>query len=260
MWEIFKPEDTVWYCWRLNGADAYLRKNGGSWQTAFNTIPFCERTSELSGPKIQEPPETLPLTRAWGIGEEIFLHPYLSSQPYLLKAKEKIRLAYGQQISFTAILPPNLKFEITQDIVLNEAMPLAPQKTLIGQDPMTGILAHCLSDCFTPKEEGEKNENPSIFIQCEVIIKNNDKNMFEIQEFAIFPEQLNVYVCNDKLFADTVEYENCGESLGSEQKTTISQIKNSDYRLISAAAKNGANDTLVRQSVDILKNIARGMS
>ena len=252
MWDTFKPKDDIWYCWHLNGGAAYLRKSGDAWHISFKTIPFCDRTNELSGPVTEEPPASLPKTYAWGAGEEIFLHPYLSDQPYILKFRETVKIMPGQKAWFIAELPPLLKFELSPEAVLAEAMPLVPHKTLFGPDTMIGKLGYSLYDALAPKQTEETTT--SILIQCNIFITNKSKTVFEMENFVIYPKPFNVYAHKDRLVADTMEFEILSEILGTEytNKTNLVQVKDKGYRLISAGTKGGVGE--IRH---IIKDIGR---
>jgi hypothetical protein len=250
MWDPFKPKDNTWYWWRLNGAAAYLRKEGELWQTAFTIIPFQERNVDFGGPEEHAPPDSLAITHAWGTGQEVSLHPYLSAQPYLLTVKEQMRIAPGQGVSFIATLPPVLKFELASDTVLSEAMPFALPQTWFGSDTMTGAFCHALTGGLFPSPI-KQAETSAALISCEILVKNNAKTMFELKNFAVYPEPLNVYLYQGRLIADTLEL----DFWGTEQKTTIGPVKEEDYKMLSAGIKSGMGETLARWSVDIIKNI-----
>jgi len=253
MWDIFKPKDDTWYCWHLNGAAAYLRKSGEVWHIAFKTIPFCDRTGKLGGPVTEEPPASLPKTCAWGAGAEILLHPYLSELPYILKFRETLKIMPGQKARFTAELPPLLKFELSPEAVLAEAMPLVPHKTLFGPDTMIGKLGYSLHDALVPKQTKE-TAAASILVRCDIFITNKSKTAFEMENFIIYPKPFNVYAHKDGLIADTMEFEIMSEILGAEytNKTNLVQVKDKGYRLISAGTKAG-----VEEIRHIIKDIGR---
>ena len=253
MWDTFKPKDKIWYCWHLNGASAYLLKNGDSWQTAFKTIPFCERTNDFSGPDTENPFESLPITSVWGTGDEVILHPYFSSPPYILNSRDKIRIAPGQKVYFTAFLPPMLRFEITSETVFSEFMPLVPSQTLYGPDTISGKLGYSLKDVLLPKQ-AEDMRSPSCLIRCDILIVNYSKTMFEPEYFVLLAEPLNVYVHMDRLVSDTLEI----DVSGVDQKTNCFQIR-SEGRIVNAGNKNRAGENFIRQSVDIIKVITKDM-
>ncbi|MDR2485898.1 MAG: hypothetical protein LBD55_10970 [Treponema sp.] len=252
MWDPFKPKDSIWYCWRLNGAGAYLRKDGEIWRIAFNIIPFYERNHDFRGPDAEEPPESLPVTRTWGPGEEVSLHPYLSAEPYILRVREKVAIAPGQSAYFTAVLPPVVRFESAPETVLAETMPITLPKTWFGPDTMNGEFGHSLTGGILPHNAGQETP-PSLFIHGKILIKNSAKTMFELEHFVVYPEPLNIYVYKDRLISDTLEL----DFFGTDQKTTVGQPKEGDYRLISPGIKSGVGETIARRSVDIIKNITR---
>ena len=247
IWDFFTPENRVWYCWRLNGAAAYLRKDNELWQTAFKTIPFYERLGGFGGPEVEEPPLSLTLSCSSGSGNEVFLHPYLSSLPYILRVQEKLRIAPGQQISFTAALPPVLKFELTSALVLEETMPFILPRTLFGPDTMNGEFGHALAASL-----GQELK-PAALIYCNIRIINNTKMALEPGHIAVYAEPLNVYVNQGILISDAVEL------LFSEAdcRTNIIEIKDEAYRLVSKGLKCGVGETIARRSMDIIKDITR---
>lgn len=254
MWDSFKPKDSIWYRWRLNGAGAYLRKEGELWQTAFTVIPFQERNVDFGGPEKQAPPDSLAITHAWGHGQQVSLHPYLSAQPYLLTVKEKMRIAPGQGVSFTATLPPVLKFEWTSDMVLSEAMPFTLPQTWFGSDTMTGVFCHAIAEGLFPSPVRQA-KTPSTFINCEILVKNNTKTVFELENFAVYPQPLTVYLHQGRLSADTLELTLEQDFSGIEQKINIGSAKGGDYTILSPGIKSGVGETIARWSVDIIKNI-----
>jgi len=279
MWEIFKPENNIWYCWRLNGAQAYLKKDGDVWQFAFKTLPFHERTDDFGGPETENPPEDLSITCAYGNGEGIFLHPYLSNQPYVLKINDKIRVVPGQKVYFTAILPPVFKFEQAQEVALAENMPLTTKRTLFGPDFMDGKLGHHLNNSFLSTNECESMPI-STLIYCDIVIKNSAKTVFDLdQYFVVCPEPLNlkvyeqekfekyivnynkplnIYLHDDRLITDTLELEISGDILGTgiEQKINI-QNKNLKDKLITMGTKTNLGDQIVRRSVGMIRDFTK---
>ncbi|MDR0567954.1 MAG: hypothetical protein LBG87_01940 [Spirochaetaceae bacterium] len=259
MWERFKPKENVWYRWRLNGAEAYLRKNCEIWQTAFTPIPLADLTDDFGGPdEGADPPADAALSTAWSAGDEASLHPCLSPQPYLLTVREKARVLPGMGTGFRADLPPLLKFELASDEVLSEAMPFIVPQTWFGQDTMTGEFGHSLLGRLSPHQE-KPEEYPATLIRCEIYIKNNAKTAFDLDNFAVYPEPLSVYRYKDRLISDTLELEFLGvsEFAGTMEKVTVNEIEGAEYTRISLGTKTGVGETIARRSVDIIKNITR---
>jgi hypothetical protein len=249
MWKPFKPKNSVWYRWHLNGAGAYLRKENNAWRIAFNTIPFYEKTDAFGGPFEEEPPkdlsDSLSEFHAWGKGDMISLQPRLGTQPYIFKLQEKVRIAPEQKVNFTLSLPPLLVFELAPETILAQAMPLTLCQTFFGPDTMNGELGHSFTASL------EQKETPSILINCEVILINSAKTVFEPGSIAISPEALSIYIHQDKLFADTLEF----EFQETDCRTKVIEIKHKGYRLIKEGVKSGMGETFVRRSADIIRNI-----
>jgi len=250
MWHPFKPQNAVWYCWRLNGAAAYLRKDRETWRIAFKTILFRDLDLDggTGGPEPEDPPGDLPVIRAWGIGEKVFLHPFLCDKPYVLTMGEKLRIAPGQECRFTAALPPLLKFELERGKALAEEMPFTMSKTFFGPDTMHGEICHSLPAVLG--DDAAANQN-SALIHCEIILTNKTKTMFEPERIEVDPQQLNVYLCDDRLITDALEI----DFLDTSCKLRIGKAKGKNQRLVSAGAKHGVGESFARKSVDIIKNI-----
>jgi len=250
MWNPFEPENAVWYRWRLNGAAAYLRRDRDAWRIAFRTILFrdVDLDDGIGGPEPEDPPADLPVIRAWGSGEKVFLHPYLCDKPYVLTMGEKLRIAPGQQCRFTATLPPLLKFELEKEKALAEEMPFTMSKTFFGSDTMNGQICHSLP--AFPDDDAAASQ-ASALIHCEVVLTNKTKTMLEPERVEVDPERLNVYVRDDRLVTDALEL----DFLDANCKLKIGRIKGRGQRLVSVGAKFGAGEIFARKSMDIIKNI-----
>lgn len=260
MWDFFKPEENIWYCWHLNGAAAYIKKDADRWKTAFKTIPFHELGEELAGPQKEDPPDFLPVNvsrlTSGGMDGQIRLHPYFSSQPYILKLQEKLRLGQGQELIITAELPPVLKFELAPEAVIAEIMLVIPSRTLFGLDTMDGALGYSIPASL------EKKTKPSALIYCDVLVRNNAKAALELEFLAIHPEPLNIYFYDNRLVTDILEMDFFEDA---DYKTSVRESSNrhtnhekdEGYRLVSAGTKCGLGENIARHSIDIIKNITQ---
>ena len=252
MWDFFKPENNVWYCWHLNEAAVYLKKDDGIWKTAFKTIPFHERGDNFEGPLQEAPPDSLSITAATisapDTDGQIMLHPYFYSLPYIIKLREKLRLGPEQQIQFTAELPPMLKLELTPEAIIAETMPFTLSRTFFGPDTMDGVLGYSLP------ADLEKKAKPSALIYCDILIKNNTKTTLTLECLALNTESLNIYLYENKLVTNILEIDFSEET---DYKTNVSQSRSEEYRLISAGLKCGLGENIARQSIDIIKNITQ---
>jgi hypothetical protein len=258
MWDSFKPKENVWYRWRLNGAEAYLRKNGENWDTAFKTIPLLERTADYGGPEEGCEPSNADIAHSWAEGESVSLHPYLSPKPYLPTVREKVRILPGMGTGFVANLPPLLKFELSPEAVLAESMPFMVPQTWFGADTMIGEFGHSLIGALRSHQESAE-EKSSILIHCEIYVKNNAKIPFDMDHFAVYPEPLNVYLHNNQLISDSLELEFLGilEFTGAVEKVTVNEIECPDHQLLSPGIKTGVGQLIAKHSVNIIKNITR---
>jgi len=264
MWHSFKPKNSVWYRWRLNGASAYLRKDHEAWQIAFRKIHFREHNGDFGGPDTAAPPEDLPVIHAWGTGESVFLHPFLCTLPYVFRLREKLRVAPGRHCCFTVALPPRLKFELTPEKVLAEEMPFTMSRTFHGSDIMHGEVCHSLRLAFGSDgaphpmvlgaahvASGAAALESSAFIYCDVHIRNNTKDMLELERAVVNPEPLSVYSHNHTLVTDALEL----DYSDADCKLRVCKNTSKSYHLVSAGIKYSAGESFARRSVDIIKDI-----
>ncbi|MCL2601147.1 MAG: hypothetical protein FWD88_08200, partial [Treponema sp.] len=228
---------------------------------AFKTIPFHERDDSFGGPDVAPPPVDLPLIHAWGSGESVFLHPYLCTRPYVLKLRDRLRIAPGRHCRFTVALPPLLKFELTPEKILAEEMPFTISKTFSGPDSMHGEICHSLPLTFFCHDTAAPDEQPcagsvpaalpSALIFCDITIMNNTKAMLEPDSVTVNPEPLSVYVHHDRLVTDALEL----DFSETDCRPRINKTRNVDYHLVSAGVKYSAGESFARRSVDIIKDI-----
>jgi hypothetical protein len=248
MWDPVKLKNDTWYCWHLNGAALYLRRENELWRLAFKAIPFHEMSGSFDGPLEDNAPEDLPETLAWGKGDTVLFRPRLCNLPYIIQTKEKLRIAPGQKISFTAALPPQILPELEDGSVLSELMPLTLPLTFYGPNPMKGEFGNFLPIKFIQEETSFP---ASIFVHCELVITNGTKTMQEPENISINPNPLNIYTDQGKLFADTLEM----EYHETDWKISITPIKDKGYRLVREGVKSGVGESIVRHSAHILKHI-----
>ena len=243
----------TWYRWRLNGGALYLRKTGNrNWEIGFGAAPLYACANDAGGPEEADAPD-IPLTRVWGSGETITLRPGLGATPYLLKpkAREPVKIAPEQEAVFTLSLPPVVRLETSGNVPLGEAMPLAPKQTWFGPDTMTGHFCHCVPGGLAPKTA--ESAEPSIFIRCDLCIKNRSKTLFAPERFVLYPAPLNVYARDRRLVADPVDLEFYGPDM--DEKTIVRDLDDTSCRLVSAGVKTGAGEIFARQGMDIINHI-----
>lgn len=143
MWNYFSPEDLQWYSWELDGARAWLRKNGEEWRLALEGIDFRAIQPGARGPIPAAPSPALPIFFGVGKGTKIALKPQLAHRPYVIAVRNDVRLLPGAEAQFDIALPPLLRFELEGGKVLLEAEPFTVPNTWFG-DKTSGNLCHSL--------------------------------------------------------------------------------------------------------------------
>jgi len=251
VWQPFRPRDGAWHRWRLNGAAAYARRDGGSWRAAFAQIPFRERTGDFGGPEeCGPPPEGSGIVHSWEGGETLLLRPCLGPQPYALRPLERLRIPPGRHCRLSVSLPPLLRLELPQGKILAEGMPFLTSRAFFGPDLMRGEIGHSLELAVGQAREGEPA--PSALVRCEVLIRNGTKAPIEPALIAIHPEPLSVYERGGALVSDLLEL----DFTDGDCRERPRRAGGPGCRLVSAGARQSAGESLARRGAGIIKDIA----
>ncbi len=266
MWDYFEPEELRWYRWKLDGAAAWLRKNGEEWRLAVSPIPFKQIKPNTAGPEVAKAPDTLQVSFAVGPGRRVALRPRLSDMPYLVSARNDVRILPGAEAWFTIALPPVMRFELDSGQVLFEASPFTAGLTWFG-DKTAGNL--CLSlplelDPECQNETGYASVDGSLpgahrylscrsLLQCRMVVRNRSKEAIDLKRMAIYTNLINLYLKDGMVVTDTVVV--VGTSDGSLQ-TSVDDRAYRGLPRLWAAPHTGLSEVLVRRGVSFLKAIA----
>jgi len=267
MWNYFEPENLRWYRWNLDGATAWLRKNGEEWRLAVEPVAFKQIHQESGGPEESEEPDSLIPSYIVASGRKVALRPRLSSRPYLVSARNNVRLLPGAAAWFSIALPPRLRFELENGQVLLDSEPFTVSNTWFG-DKTAGDLCLSLPIELDPECKGENEAGTSAcdtanqatskylgcrsLVLCNLVVKNRSKEAIDLKRLAIFTDLLNLYEKEDRLVTDTVVV--VGTADGSLQ-TNIDDSEYRKLRKIHAAEKSGLSEVLVRHGVSFLRSI-----
>jgi hypothetical protein len=248
MWKYFEPEEARWYFWNLNGAAAYLRREGDLWRVAVNSVLFQEISPLAGGPEPGLPPGKLPEYFVTAAGRQVSLHPYFYEKPYCINFQDKIRLLPEAETRLTLALPPVLRLELAGGLELIRFTPFLLSETWSGNDSVSGFL--CLSlpvnACSSTFTGG------SAFIHGELIFRNRTKNILDMDRLVLSANSLNIYEKEGRLCCETVMVDTNG---GGELRITPQPGVPGGYERITAGQKNGMGDTLIRRSADLIKNL-----
>jgi len=266
MWEYFEPEEQRWYRWKLDGATAWLRKNGEEWRLAVSPVSFKQIKPGASGPEPAKAPEHLPISFAVGPGRKVALRPRLGDMPYLVSARNDVRILPGAEAWFTIALPPLVRFEIEGGQILFESSPFTTGLTWFG-DKTAGSL--CLSlpleldpECHN-ENEGRSGDDSLAgssrylscrsLVQCRMVVRNLSKEAIDLKRMAIYTDLINLYLKDDMVVSDTVVV--VGTADGSLQ-TSIDDKAYRGLPKVRSAPHPGLSEVLVRRGVSFLKAIA----
>ncbi|MDR1029812.1 MAG: hypothetical protein LBL76_02960 [Treponema sp.] len=248
----FEPQDGLWYCWNLNGALAYLKKEGEIWQAAYTVLPLKDLTDEWYGPKEEVPPEGLPRSITVGPGTGLTLYPYMREKPYLVPLPEKLCLVPTAEVRFTALFPPLMAFETEDNQRIAAFTPFTCSEAWFGDDTASGLLCLSLpSSCIT-RDQAAVCAAPLSLIRCPLVIRNRSKTPLELDRLAIYTEPLSIYEHEGCAWSDTVAMDSL--IAGNIEMTVLPETPES-YRKIRAAVRSGMSDIFIRQSADFIKNI-----
>ncbi|MDR3343682.1 MAG: hypothetical protein LBT14_13060 [Treponema sp.] len=267
MWDTVTIKDALWYQWRLNGAEAYLRRDGDTWRIAFKTIPFMDMYDDFGGVGEIAPPASLPTIMAAGKGEQVSLHPYVFKKPYFLTLQDKVRLLPDMEVRFNVALPPVLQFELAGDC-LTEGMPFLLAETWDGDDTMSGVLCAVIPQLIRPFYYGALESLPpgssltapdapdrfkaGSLIHGEVILRNRSKGALDLDHLVIYTESIDLFEHEGRLICDVVIVDALG---GGDLRMNTPSVVPKGYRKISAGIKDGVGDRLIRHGAGFLRNI-----
>ena len=251
-WKPFKSEDGQWYRWRLNGAQACVRRDGGLWTAVFCRIPLERFGGVFQGPAKEDPPSVDEAPAAMetvffrGKGETVRMRVCLGSRPVVLSTKEPLRISPGSRIRCRAFFPPLVKLELSSGKIIAEFEPFLPPLTFWGQDTMNGEVCGCLPLGF---QEGDVR--PSSLAVCDISLRNSGKAVTEIREIAVFPATISVWLAGGLLVADDLEI----DFLDSGSRQKVLRPDRPDKELLNAGAKRSAGESLARRGAGFIKNI-----
>ena len=259
MWDFFEPEDTKWYQWRLDGARAYARKNGEEWRLAFVPVALLDAFSDSGGPDGIEPPDALTYSFVVANGRSIALRPFLSKMPYLVVARNDIRILPGSEALFDVSLPPMVRFELEGGIVLQESLPFNVSMTWFG-DKTAGSLCLSLPKALDPHCRDEKACSPEgasgmllkSLIQCSLLVRNESKAPMELKRLAIYTDMLSIYEKDGVLSTDTVLVHGLADGA---LKMGLHEAGSDKGRKLTSGTTVGISDLLIRQGMHFLRTI-----
>lgn len=285
MWNYFEPKEMRWYRWELDGASVWLRKNGEEWKFAAEPIPFKSIDPGSSGPTESEEAPKLAFTLAVSNGKRIGLRPSLSEVPYLVSARNEVKIMPGSEAWFAIALPPLLRFEMEGGAILHQTSPFTVSNTWFG-DKTAGDLCLSLPIELDPYCNGEKSFDREMrgagkaggagkvgaaseaddtsgeasskylrcrsLIQCRLVVRNRSKEAVDLSRMAVFTELMNLYEKGQSLVSDTVVITATAD--GSLQNS-IDDKAFRELAKVHAAKKTGLSEVFVRRGVSFLRSI-----
>ena len=279
MWNYFVPKESQWYCWKLDGASLWMRKNGEEWRFAASSIPFKQIQNDSEGPLSIDAPKDLPIALAVAAGKKVALRPHPSTAPYLVSARNEVKIYPATEAQFDIALPPIFHIELEDGSSLFECFPFVTPYTWFG-DKTSGDLCLSLPIELDPQCKNEQgyfkeiglNTNISLdpimqeslrraaqylscrsLIHCKIVVKNKSKEPLDVKRLVIFTSLMNVYLKQDNLISDTVIITATAD--GSLQ-TNIDDSAYKNLTKIHIAPKTGLNELLVMKGVSFLRSIA----
>jgi len=279
MWNFFVPKESQWYCWKLDGASLWMRKNGEEWRFAASSIPFKQIQNDSAGPLFVDAPSELSIAFAVAPGKKAALRPHPSTAPYLVSARNDVKIYPGTEAQFDIALPPIFRIELENGSSLFESLPFITPYTWFG-DKVSGDLCLSLPIELDPQCKNEQgyferidSNNPisldpiiqeslqraaqylscRSLIHCKIVVKNRSKEPLNVKRLAIFTSLMNVYQKQDNLVSDTVIITAAADD---SLQTNIDDSAYKNLPKIHAAPKTGLNELLVMKGVSFLRSIA----
>ena len=259
MWSYFEPEERIWYRWRLNGAEAWLRKDGDEWRLAAKAVRFSEAADEADGPEPAEPPEPDGAIVAVSRGSRVALRPLMPDRPYMIASRSDVRIHEGSEAVFRLDLPVMLSFQIEGGEILRDFMPFKLSNTWFG-DKSAGSLCYCLPTALDPECRGESAacagaEAPRrrSLARCEIFVRNAHKAVLHVEHLAVYTELLSLYDRDGYLETDRVAVE--GQPDSGLKMSVVKRAADRRGELL-VGARVGQSELMVRRGVGFLRAIA----
>ena len=259
MWNYFEPEASRWYRWRLDGASAWLRKNGDEWRTLFAPARFQDLKEGSGGPESGEPEDGAAASFAVSHHRKVALRPHFSERPYLIVAQNEIRIHCGDQARFDLSLPVLLRFEPENGANLGEAMPFILSNTWFG-DKTGGALCWSLPTTLDPRCRGETEDLTAAapasafrsLVRCEIVVRNDSKAPIDLKRLAVYTELLNIYEADGFLVTDPVRVNGLDDG---GLRMSVASASFTDGRKLLTPARVGQGEMLVRRGVNFLRAV-----
>jgi len=207
------------------------------------------------------------------------LRPHPSPIPYLVSARNDVKIHPGTEAWFTIALPPVMRIELEAGHALFEGSPFTTTSTWFG-DKTSGNLCLSLPIELDPECKNEQGYAASYIssdeaipadpllqeslqkaarylackslIQCRIVVRNKSKEVLDLKRLAIFTDLMNVYEKDGMLISDTVVI--TGTADGSLQ-TNIDDTSCKKLKKIYSAPKTGLNEVLIKRGVSFLRSI-----
>ncbi len=259
MWDQFEPEETRWYRWRLDGAAAYLRKNGDEWRTVFAPARFQDLRADAGGPEPAEPPSDAAASFAVAHASSVALRPRMSERPYLVLSRNDVRILSGAEARFDVALPVLFRFELPGGEGVGEAMPYRLSNTWFG-DKTGGSLCWSLPIALDPRCRGEAEDERAAaapracrsLVRCEIVVRNDSRTPLELKRLAVYTELLNIYEVAGRLATDTVQVDGLADG---GLRMSVGEAPPDAGRRLLTPARVGQREMLVRRGVNFLRAV-----
>jgi hypothetical protein len=180
----------------------------------------------------------------------------MPGRPYLISARNPVRILGDTEIRFDVDLPVPFSFETENGLTLCALEPYILSNTWFG-DTTGGILCFSLRTALLPQcrdEMPDPAECPvrrKSLVRCPILVKNGAKAPFDLKQVAVYTDLLGIYDTPDGLATDTVVVE--GLSDGT-LKMNVRPLAGDFPRL--AAAHRDQSELLIRRGVNFLRSIA----
>lgn len=268
MWNFFKPKERIWYQWRLDGGQAYLRKDGEEWQMSIVSGSYLDVMPDSGGPEPVDIPEALAISFAVGKGTQVALRPHFGTLPYLFTLRNEVRLLPGAEVRFSVALPPLLRFELEDGTILGEKQLFNLSPTWFG-DKLSGNLCASLPLALDSRSKDEIESTDTMLenadldllartgeckslIHTEILVRNTTKSELDLKRLALFTELMNIYEYEGKLFGDQILIDTGAEG---SLRMSVKESSHRNWKKIHTGNKTGLSEVLVRRGVNFLKSI-----
>ena len=255
MWTKYKIEDNKTYSGQTGKCSFQLTKQGKTWFIRHENVSTKKLTSPAAGKSVLPGEEW-----EYYVGDKtgsLLLLPALPDKPVIVKPANTFRILPGKSIDIYLTIPLWIQFyngTAKSENLICEIPETEPSSTWFG-DPDNGLMGYAYRGPIELSAKPEKTD--PWLILCPVKIRNESAAALDFERMCLHCEQLDLYLLNERLFANEFRIRFKGvEQVGEVHITPGSPSLAEGARQI-AQARTRPDKSLIKRSFYFIKSISQ---